>query len=241
MRCPTDISTPSERIGWRWLVALLPLIVLAHEGHELAHTLGGRLICGRWATRDFSVWAIDGCSSWWPTLLGPLFSYLLMAVGAALALRGRHPARWVGLALVFAANPLARVVTAATGRGDELLVARALAGVDGVAPPALYLFNLLVVLGLAGVVIRGAWHGMRGVRRRGPWFAVLLFVAMAVTGPGTGFFNHLLRAGLLDQPVLGAPLLVHVVTGTAVIAALVTARWLCNPSAPPPEAIFVGD
>jgi hypothetical protein len=50
--------------------------------------------------------------------------------------------------------------------------------------------------------------------------------AMAVTGPGVLLGNRLLRAGVWDRTVAGAPWLVHAVTGAALLAALLTVRNL---------------
>lgn len=36
---------------------------MAHEAHELAHTPGVRLACGRWAQRNFNCWSIHDRAS----------------------------------------------------------------------------------------------------------------------------------------------------------------------------------
>lgn len=221
-----------ERLGWRWLAAFVPLIVVAHEAHELAHTLSGRLVCGRWAQRDFSRWSIDDCSSWLPGAAGPLFSFALMAAGAWLARAPHGGRRWLALALIFAANPLARIVTAASGRGDEQLLARSLGGIGGFSLP-LYLLTLACVLLLAGSAIVAGWRATCGLRARAATFALLLVAAMLATGPGMMAFNRLLQAGVLDRPVAGAPLLVHAVTLAALLCLLPGVRWLGNPEIRP--------
>lgn len=213
--------------GWRWLAAFVPLIVVAHEMHELAHTVSGRIVCGEWAQRDFNRWSIDHCASWVPTAMGPAFSFALMAAGVALARVPHGGRRWLALALIFAANPLARIITVGTGHGDELLVAHMLSGIEGPST-TLYLLTLACVLLLAGSAIVMGWHATRGLRARAPTFALLLAAAMLVTGPGAAAFNHLLQSGVLDQPVAGAPLLVHLVTVVALLCLLVSARWLGN-------------
>lgn len=216
-------------LRWRWLLAFVPLIVLAHEVHELAHTVSGRIVCGRWALRDFSRWSIEHCTSWLPTAMGPAFSFALMAAGVLLARGSRGSRRWLALALIFAANPLARIITVAAGHGDELLVAHMLSGIDGPSL-ALYLLTLACVLLLAGGAIVAGWHATDGLRARVATFALLLLAAIVVTGPGTVAFNHLLQSGVLDQPVAGAPVLVHLVTLVALLCLLASARWLGNPS-----------
>lgn len=221
--------TGRDRLGWRWLAAFVPLIVVAHEAHELAHTLGARLVCGRWAQRDFSRWSIEDCQSGLPGAMGPLLSFVLMAAGIWLARAPQGGRRWLALALIFAANPLARIITVASGHGDEQLLARHLAGVDGYSLP-LYLLTLACVLLLAGGAIVAGWRATGGLRARMATFALLLVAAMLVTGPGNMAFNGLLQAGVLDQPVAGAPLLVHVVTLAALLCLLPAVRWLGNPA-----------
>lgn len=217
-----------ERMGWRWAMALVPLVMVVHEGHESAHTLVGRLACGQWAERNFSSWSIAGaCDSAWPTLAGPLFSYALMALGALLA-RGRL--RWPGLALVFAANPLARMVTAAMGRGDEALVARAWSGAHaGATWPPLLSGSMVMLLGGAALV--AAWRALAGVRGRPAVFLFGALAGMAVTGPLLSALDRLLRSGVLAGPVAGAPVLVHAVTAMCLLGMGLTARWLANPRA----------
>ncbi|MGN2243828.1 hypothetical protein ACFWZU_10000 [Frateuria sp. GZRR33] len=212
---------------WRWLVALAPLVMLVHEAHEFAHTLTGRLVCGRWAERDFSRWSIEGCDSWLPTAAGPLLSYLLMAAGALLALRrGRA---WPGVALVFAANPLARLVTALSGHGDEMLVARALVGADaGWVHPA----AAGVVAGLCALALAVAWRALAATAWRRTVFLLALVAGIVITGPLLPLFNRMLDAGFLAGPVAGAPWLVHWVTLASAVGALLGLRWLRRPVEP---------
>lgn len=112
----------------RWLVAAAMLALAAHELHEIVHTWTGRTLCGAWGTRDFNVWSLaPGCSTWVPTLVGPVFSCALMWVGVALLSSPDVRKRWVGLATLFAPNPLGRLLPAVLGGGDEGVVARAAA------------------------------------------------------------------------------------------------------------------
>lgn len=218
----------SERMPWRWLVALLPLVLLAHEAHEFAHTLTGRLVCGRWAERDFSRWSIEGCDSWVPTAIGPLFSYLLMAAGMLLALRAGARWRWPAVALIFAANPLARMVTVASGHGDEMLVVRVWAATGGGAwGPRVAMAVIVVAFCLA--VLAVAWRALRDQARRPAVFVLGLLAGIALTGPLLPLFNRWLGAGILSGPVAGAPLLVHLVTLASAAGVLASLPWLVRP------------
>lgn len=211
------------KLGLRWFFAFSCLVLAVHEGHELVHAVTGRMLCGEWPVRDFNSWRFVGeCSSWWPTAAGPLFSYALMLIGGVLA--RRHTA---GIALLFAANPFARLFTAAMGGGDEMVVAQRLAGAAE-RSLALRLVTLFVVGTLCGSALFVAWQAMKRVARRGAWFPLALLWPMVLTGVGLFVIgNRLLRSGLLASPVItGAPLLVLLVSAVAVVLTGLTRRAL---------------
>jgi hypothetical protein len=210
----------------RRLVAFSALILVIHELHELAHTATGRLLCGGWGGRDFNSWFLpEGCNSWVPTLMGPLFSYLVMLVGALLTRRDAH--RPVGLALLFAANPFARLFTAVMGGGDEMVLARAWSGIAQ-KTPMLRAAVLLVVGAICVTFIVIGWRATRGFRRRVLTFITMLLWPMILTGVLLfAIFNPLLKRGVLATPGLGGePLFVTIVTAASLLMLAVTARWL---------------
>jgi len=224
-----DAREPSGpvRLGVRWFVAFSFLLLAVHEAHELAHAVVGRLVCGEWPVRDFNMWRFTGeCVSWWPTAAGPLFSYSLMGIGGLLA-RGRRAWRTAGIALLFAANPFARIFTVAMGGGDETVVAQRLAGLAE-RTIALRLVTLLFVLAVCGTAIVVAWRSMRGVTRGALWFVGALLWPMVLTGVGLFVVgNGMLRRGWLATPVIaGAPLLVVAVSAAAVVLTAITLGWL---------------
>ena len=226
----TPRANDNGRFPWRWLVALVPLVMLVHEAHEFAHTLTGRMVCGRWAERDFNRWSIEACDSWLPTAAGPLFSYLLMAGGVLLALRRRRA--WLGVALVFAANPLARLVTALSGHGDEMWVARSWAGAQADAG-WVHLAAAGTVAGLCAIALAVAWQALAGTHRRVGIFLLALVAGIAITGPLLPLLNRLLEAGILARPVAGAPWLVHLVTMASAVGVALAMRWATRPRAAP--------
>jgi len=206
----------------RWLIALALAMLAAHEAHELVHTWTGRALCGAWGTRDFNVWSLaPGCRTWVPTLVGPVFSWMLMWVGVGLVVSRHEPRRWVGLALIFAPNPLGRLLPAFQGGGDEGVVARALVGSAG--PWA----RILVIVTVALLVVPPlvvAWRALPAARRGG-WFALLFGGAAFVTGLLLLVVgNGLLARGVLAEPGLfGAPRLIEWYTA-ALLAACAT-QW----------------
>lgn len=211
----------------RWFAAFSFLLLAVHEMHELVHAVTGRILCGEWPTRDFNAWRFVGdCSSWWPTAAGPLFSYALMLLGSALALRSATY-KWTGIAILFAANPFARIFTAVMGGGDEMVVAQRIANLQE-RTASLRAVVVIVVLAICGTAIIIGWRAMQGVARRGWLFSLVLLWPMILTGVGLFVIgNGLLKAGVLATPtVAGAPLLVVLVSGVAVLLAGVTFGWL---------------
>jgi hypothetical protein len=213
----------------RWFVAFSFLLLATHEAHELAHAVAGLVICGEWPVRDFNTWRFVGaCSSWWPTAIGPLFTYLVVLIGDIVATR-KTRFRAAGVALIFAANPFARIFTAAMGGGDEVVVAQHLASASE-RTLALRLAVLLFVSVICGPALYIAWRALRGVRRRALWFVAATLWPMVLTGVGLFVVgNRLLRAGVLAEPsISGAPLLVVVVSAVAVVMSLLTVPWFSS-------------
>jgi hypothetical protein len=114
-----------------------------------------------------------------------------------------------GVAVLFAANPFARIFTAAMGGGDEMVVGKYIAATAQLTP-AVHLLVLLFVTAICGTALVLGWRAMRGLPRRTLWFLVMMVWPMVVTG--TLLFaigNRLLRAGVLAEPAIaGAPPLV---------------------------------
>jgi hypothetical protein len=208
----------------RWFLAYSFLLVAIHEAHELAHAITAKALCGQWPTRDFNAWSLAApCSTWWPTAAGPLFSYVVMFAGVAL---GKW-SRWAGVALLFAANPFARLFSVTMGSGDEMVVAQRLAGLSE-RTPLLRAIVFLFVLAICGSAIFVGWRQMKGLTHRAMWFAAVLLWPMVLTGVALfAIGNKALRAGVLTTPLVGgAPLLVVLVSGAATLLSLFTIRWL---------------
>jgi hypothetical protein len=215
---------------FRWWVAFSLLILTIHEAHELAHVLTGKAVCGMWAARDFNSWWFTGeCNSVLPTTAGPIFSYVVMFVGAALAFRAKPVYRWAGVALLFSANPFARIFTSVMGGGDEMVVGRRIADVAN-RTTTLHILVAVIVATICGAAILMGWRAMEGLKHRALWFVGVLFWPMILTG--TLLFvigNRLLRAGFLAQPTIaGAPLLVALVTVVVFVLTGMTVRWLSS-------------
>lgn len=224
---------PSVRLqwSWRWAAAMAVLVLALHEAHELAHTWLGRILCGRWGSRDFNTWSLaDGCEAVAPTAAGPVLTYAVLWVGAGYLLtRGSDDGRRgtaLAVALLFASNPFARLLTVALGGGDELVVAASLTGGAPDAPT--WGLTLLAVLAIVVPPLYIGWRALRATPRRSLWFAGLLLLptALVVLVLLVGL-NGLLAAGLGARPVLlGEPALVLAATLTVFVLTLSSLGWL---------------
>lgn len=102
------------RLTGRYLLFLAALTLLLVEIHEQCHAIVTRLLCGGWPARVFdNVLTYRGCSATslaLVDLVGPLFSYAVLWIGALMCRRKSPMTRGLGLSLAFASLPLARVV-----------------------------------------------------------------------------------------------------------------------------------
>jgi protein-S-isoprenylcysteine O-methyltransferase Ste14 len=217
---PSPMPLPSQPT-WRWLLATAFLILVAHEGHELIHTGVGRVICGAWGSRDFNVWSLaEGCESWVPTLMGPLFSWALMWIGVSFLRSDNEVRRWTGLSFIFAPNPLGRLLPALLGGGDEGVVARHFLGNEG---PWARLAVIAVSVTIILPCLVAAWKALPE-RRRPLWFFLLFILGILVTGPlFLVLGNRMLAQGIMTEPgIMGAPQLVELFTLLSVVGLVAT-------------------
>jgi len=140
------------KLTWQYIAAFFALNMIMGELHEQAHITTGYFICGCYGPRDFNVWSTcEQCSnaSWafLATLAGPLFSCILMWMGALWFCKSSNSnKRSLGFSLLFANLPFARVFTAVTGGGDEKVVIRFLLGEN--APLILAKLIAVLIVGL---------------------------------------------------------------------------------------------
>ena len=122
------------QFSWKYILAFIALNMLAGELHEQVHINTGYFVCGCYGPRDFNVWstcAACGNPAWafLATLAGPLFSCGLMWLGACWFVKNNSDTKKaVGISLLFANLPFARIFTALTGGGDEKIVIQSLIG-----------------------------------------------------------------------------------------------------------------
>ncbi|AYA36111.1 hypothetical protein D3Y59_02965 [Hymenobacter oligotrophus] len=181
-------------------MALLALMFFTQEVRMSLRMLLMRAMCGCWGNRTFSEW--ESCSSCAATeagqlgaqALGASLPYLQMWLGYQLLAENHHArTRAVGLALVFASLPLARLSSATLAAGPETHLMRQLLGEWGASWLAAILLVLLLVVPPA---IRA--HDALLHPKRGALFLGLLLVPLAANAVVvTGVLDPLLRSGVL--------------------------------------------
>jgi hypothetical protein len=210
------------------LFSFFIMVLALAEAHECAHIFGARAVCGAWGTRNFSVWTTrEGCAENHPLIVlaifaGPLFTFAMIWLGTWIVIKPtRQSLRALGIALIFAPLPFARIVTAATGHGDE---------VSG--------FTMLLndhrigwAVGLASILLLSLYPVLKAYRSLAPprrllVFGGLLLLPMLAHGLTThSMLNGLLVKGVLDESgMLGAPVLVNVWQVLVFAAAVVCGR-----------------
>jgi hypothetical protein len=91
--------------------------------HELVHHFAAFLVCGEFGYKSFNSFEA-ACESdavyWFATLAGPLFSYIVMYVGAYFIIRGTtNFKKHLGFALIFAQLPMQRMTGPLLQQNDE--------------------------------------------------------------------------------------------------------------------------
>jgi hypothetical protein len=219
------------RIGWKYVLAFLALNGVISELHEQAHITTGRFLTGCYGPRDFNVWsscdqAVDPFPFAAP-LAGPLFSYLVMWAGACLLMRAATPAgRSIGLSLVFAPLPFARVFTALMGGGDEKIFLMRVFE-DALAPGATRWLAVAVTLAFCAPPVVAAWRAIENPRRGWYIAGFCVLPLLVIWLYKLKFLNGLLANGVLATPVvIGTPAFVLIVFAAMVVMTAVTWSWL---------------
>ena len=216
-----------------YVLALAALIVVLKELHELSHIIPGRLICGCWgAHRDFNLISFcEPCLQENSLILlasfgGPFFSYLCMWVGMWLLLKPNLNRKWLGIALLFASKPFARLFTALVGGGDEFGAFRRIFG-DSMSHGYVQVLTVLIILAVILPPLIVAYWNISN-KYKVLWFVGFFLLPMLFDYVLVmGFFNYLLRQGVWAEPfIFATPWLVHVVFWLCILLLLVFKRHL---------------
>jgi hypothetical protein len=216
------------KVDWKYVAAFFALNGVVSELHEQAHINTGRLVHGCYGPRDFNIWQECGASALpLASMAGPLFSYIVMWLGAWLVARAATPARRaLGFALVFAPLPFARVFTVLMGGGDEKIFLTAFAG-DALSAGVLRACALAITLLFCAPPVWIAWRALEN-RHRG-WIVAGFCVVplLVIWAYKFKLLNGLLMQGVLATPVImGTPAFVLLVFALMALATVLTWRWL---------------
>lgn len=203
------------KLNFKFVISFLALMFIMHEAHEIAHTTLGRIICGAWGERDFNVWGLaEGCGqsdlvSMLPTYFGPIFTFVMIWIGAFLL----KPENGVqkksfGFALIFANMPIARIITAVFGGGDEVYATNVLLDNYSIA----WVIGLIAILLILVYPLYKAFISIQ--KNRIPWFLLFFIMPMVIDVIIVlGLMNTLLEKGVLaNYWILGSPVLVSLWT-----------------------------
>lgn len=222
------------RLTSPYLLAFFCLAAILGIGHELAHHVAGRLVCGEWGYKTFNSFRLAaGCrenhpdTSWLATLAGPLvFNYIPMWFGLIRMRRPDAGSKLFGLTLVFATIPLFRIVFSAMGANDEPWMVRTLFGDSRLA---FWLMNVAIwLLTIPPLVV--AWRTIENRHR------VLLFLFYLLALPACVFIvvglvleNMIVKHHILSDTLWGMPYLVLVAEALAYLGYHRTKRHLWRP------------
>jgi hypothetical protein len=220
------------RITWKFLLAFFALTLISGELHEQVHINTGWFVCGGYGPRDFNTWktAADCANPSWTflaTAVGPLFSYLVMWVGAGLLLKAESAGyKAIVFALVFAPLPFARIFTAAMGGGDERVVLSNF--LKGTLDPVT--IKILATLIVTAICLPPVLIAYRSIKNRFRLLYVIGFLVLPLLVLSVYvfmFLNGLLFSGVLSEsPILGTPLLVIVHFLLMAVFLAFSHRWL---------------
>jgi hypothetical protein len=224
----------SFRISWQFVLAFIALNMFLGELHEQAHITTGYFICGCYGARDFSVWSTcDNCAhsdwSYLATLAGPVYSFILMWLGALWFARSTNIfKKALGFSILFANLPFARLFTALTGGGDEKVVLQHLTGMDHSSLfPKIMAVLIVGVLAIPPVILvyRNLTNKMRG------WIIAAFLVLPLIYGMlyHHMFLNYLLHKGIGSGTVIpGSPTIIIIHTLVMLLIVLLFRKALFN-------------
>ncbi len=220
------------RITIKYLVAMFFLMLLLGELHEQVHINTGYLICGGYGERDFNVWKTTAdCNlpnwSFLATAVGPIFSYLVMWTGVILLLKATsNNYKAIGMSLIFAPLPFARIFSAVQGGGDEKVFFLKL--FEGyVTKPNGKILAAIFVTAICLPPLLIAWSK---IKNRFAWLYVVGFSILPLFVLGFyvfGLLNGLLADGFLSfNLILGTPALIIIHTNFVSIILYFIYPWL---------------
>jgi hypothetical protein len=220
-----------------YIPAFLSILLLSQEGHDWAHVIAARMICGCWGIKAFDNWTV--CTSCLASvkqqvliwIAGPAATYLIIWLGWWMMRRKNSATQKAfGFSLVFAAIPFVRILAALAGGSDETYALRLLfQHTDGSNRHIVALSGLLFILLMTIPALLRAFLLLPGWKERLFLFPVFLILPMYIERWILGAMNFLYSKGILANTVLpGTPLLIVLWTIFLLIIFAITYKSLFN-------------
>lgn len=214
------------------LLAFFFLLLLLAELHELAHIFTGYAFCGCWGERDFNVWGLcEGCRDENPwaivaTFAGPFFTFGLIWLGRYW-LKGQDARKQIlGFILIFANLPVARIITALMGGGDEVYGLSIVLGNEA-NWHFIWGLGVVIVLALSLPPLLTAWKAIANTHRWAYFMGFLILPMLLIVLVIFVGLNGLLAQGVLATPLIwGTPLLISVHTVIVILLVRQTFPYL---------------
>jgi len=206
------------RIGLPYLLAFFSFFFLLNECHDWIHFLVAAIPCGCFGSKGFENWTpCKGCipSEVWLVIIwlsGPALNYILIWAGWRLMDKSKSVRQQsAGLSLLLVPLPLARILAALSGGGDETYVMRMLfAHADNKHIAAISGLLLVLILTLPPLV--RAFLRMPGWKAKFLWMPAMLYLPILIDHAVVRYIlNPLLsKTTFSAQPLPGIPALVLV-------------------------------
>jgi hypothetical protein len=203
-----------------YCLAIYCLTALTHTLHEFAHHAAGYAICGAWGYMTFNRFEL-ACdvepTIYFSTYAGPVFTFALMWAGMFMLQSRDTFTRYAGFALIFAQTPWQRMLMPFFHKNDEYFASAQFFG-EGDA-------TMWIVASVIWFVclppLIAAFHAIAN-QRRTLWFVFYFLVfPFLIWAPVYAWLEYLLSQGVLDETVIGVPLLAIVnFVATALLLAL---------------------
>ncbi|MDX1940586.1 MAG: hypothetical protein SFU99_08540 [Saprospiraceae bacterium] len=217
------------KITWRYCLAFYCIIMLYASLHELVHHFSAYFICGDWGYKSFNYFetACEGTpKSWYATYSGPLFTFIMMYIGAYLLQKeASNYQKHLGFAMIFAQLPLQRMISPIFRMNDEYIATVSLFGNTDLN----YWLVIIIIWLICLPPLIKAYRAIQN-RYRWLWFAFyFILFPYIIWGPIFGTLEYLMvNKGFLDQTLIGIGLLFIINEIITIIAYYVTKKYI-NP------------
>ena len=215
------------KITWKYCIAFYCIGMLYASLHELVHHFVGYLVCGDWGLKTFNSFTTtcDGEPiSYVATYAGPLFSFIMMYVGAYfLNNKFSNFKRHLGFAIIFAQIPLQRMTSPFFRMNDEYYATAMLYGNTDIV----YWSVIIVIWAICLPPLIKAYKAISN-RYRIIWFLFyLVLFPYLLVGPFFFGLEYLItEKEFLAQPIIGISLLFIINEVITIIAYYFTKKYI---------------